>query len=335
MDYMRKIFHICLSSHEEVMFRTEADFVRGFNCLAETALLTESRLLADGLLSTHWHTVVQTDDPDNFVRRYRYSYARYFNSTHSRQGRLGERKAFVTEIDGIHRLTTAISYVNRQGLHHGLTATPFGYPHCSVNAYYRRELGKDSMDCALMPAGCRHQFLTRNVRIPESYRMAKNGLLLREDILDTSYVEQVYLTPRNFLFQMNKLTDERIMEEQKSEKSSTPVISIDLIEQGTPDFNIKQMLVNEQGRVNKSWMTDQDLCRLIDSYYIPRLKGEGSPATVYSLSPIERSRLFETMKRDLRQARFSDKNDGRTLVGSAGLAGQFVTEPQLRRCLVV
>ena len=332
---MRKTYHICLSSHDEVIFRSETDLIRGFNCLAETAILTESRLLADGLLSTHWHIIIQTEDPHNFIRRYRYSYARYFNSTYGRHGRLGERKAFLTEIDGIHRLTTAISYVNRQGLHHGLTATPFGYPHCSVNAYYRRDLGKDDADCALMPAECRHQFLTRNVRIPESYRMAKNGLLMREDILDTSYVEQVYLTPRNFLFQMNKLTDERMLEEQKSEKSNTPIISIDLIEQGTPDFDVKQMLVNEQGRVNKSWMTDQDLCRLIDHYYIPQLKGKGNQATVYSLSQSERSRLLETMSRDLRQSRFSSRNDGRTLIGSAGLAGKFVTEPQLRRCLVV
>lgn len=332
---MRKVYHICLSSHNEVLFRAETDYIRGFNCLAETALLTESRVLADGILSTHWHTVVQTDDPKNFVRHYRYAYARYFNSTYGRRGRLGERTAFITEIEGIHRLTTAINYVNRQGLHHGLTATPFGYPHCSANAYFRKDLGKLLLDIPQMLPERRHLFLTRNVRIPESYRMDRNGLLLREDILDISYVEQVYLTPRNFLYQMNRLTDDRMMEEQKSEKSGTPVISIDLIEQGTPDFDVRQMLVNEQGRVNKNWMTDQELCRLIDDGYIPRMKGDSDGTTIYSLTLSERSALFERIGKDLRQARYADRNDGRTVIGAAGLAGKYVTEPQLRRCLVL
>ncbi len=40
--------------------------IRGFNCLAETVLFTESRLLAEGFMSTHRHIIVQTDDPVDF-----------------------------------------------------------------------------------------------------------------------------------------------------------------------------------------------------------------------------------------------------------------------------
>ena len=265
---MRKTYHICFSSHDEVLYRTEADIIMGFNCLAETVLYTESRLLAEGFLSTHWHSIVQTDDPVYFTRRQRYAYTRHINAVYERTGRLGEKQAFITEIDGIARLITAINYVNRQGLHHGLTATPFAYPHCSVNTYFRKELGKESpiQVTSMMPPWLRHQHLTRNIRIPERYRMDEKGLLLREDIVDSAYVEQLYITPRNFLFQMNKFTDERTEEEQKKEKSDTPIITIDLIEQGTPDFDHKRLLLNEQGRVNKSMMTDLELCRLIDVF---------------------------------------------------------------------
>lgn len=333
---MRKIYHICLSSHDEILFRDPADYIFGFNCLAETVLLTESRLLAEGFMSTHWHCVVQTDDPKYFAHRFRYAYCRQFNVRHKRQGRLAEKQAFITEIEGVHRLMTALNYVNRQGLHHGLAGTPFDYPHCSANSFFRKELGKPApVKAMLLPTGLRHRYLSRNITIPERYRMNSEGQLLREDIIDTSYVEQVYITPRNFLFQMNKSTDEKDVAEQRQEKSGTPVITIDLIEQGTPDFDPRQMLVNEQGRVNKGRMTDMEMCRLIDEYYVPRMKGETSEATLYTCTDRERNSLYETIAQDVQRARYANKNDQRTLIGRAGLSGKYVGESQLRRCLAI
>lgn len=333
---MRKTYHICFSSHDEVLYRTEADMNMGFNCLAETVLFTESRLLAEGFMSTHWHAIVQTDDPAYFARRSRYAYTRHFNAEYGRAGRLGEKKAFITEIDGIVRLMTAINYVNRQGLHHGLATTPFAYPHCSANVFFRKELGKDSSDnIRQVPHEQRHRYLTRNVKMPDRYRMDEHGLLLREDIIDAAYVEQIYITPRNFLFQMNKYTDDRTEEDQKKEKSDTPVITIDLIEQGTPDFERKLFLLNEQGRVNKQMMTDLELCRLIDDYYIPRMKGDNGTVSFYSLAVSERAAIFETVRRDIQRSRFAEAEDKRTLPGKAGLSGRMVSDAQLRRCLAL
>ena len=165
--------------------------------------------------------------------------------------------------------------------------------------------------------------------------MNENGLLLREDIIDTSYVEQLYISPRNYLFQMNKMTDERTVEEQAKEKSASPIITIDLIEEGTPDFDVKQMLINEQGKVNKSWMTDLELCRLIDDYYVPLLKRGQSNPTIYACSLQERARLHDSIVQDLKRFKYAIANDKRTLVGRAGLSGKFATETQLRRCLIL
>ena len=332
---MRKTYHLCFSSHEEVLYRTEADLIMGFNCLAETALITESRLLADGFMSTHWHTIVQTDNPVYFARRNRYAYTRYFNALHERTGRFGEKMAYITEIEGVVRLVTALNYVNRQGLHHGLSTTPFAYPHCSANAFFRKELGKTPLDMIrLMPHDLRHRYLTRNVTIPDCYRMDERGLLFREDILDTSYVEQIYITPRNFLFQMNKVTDERTEEDQKKEKSETPIITLDLIEQGTPDFDRRRLLLNEQGRVNNNWMTDMDLCRLIDNWYVPRIKGVKEGSSLYGLSASERGSIYETIRQDIQRSRYAGE-DKRTILGKAGLGGKTVTDAQLRRCLAI
>lgn len=81
---MKKIYHISLSSHEDVLFRNDRDFAIGFNCLAEAAFVTDSKLLADGLMSTHWHSIVLADDPQGFVHRKRYAYARFFNAMYGR-----------------------------------------------------------------------------------------------------------------------------------------------------------------------------------------------------------------------------------------------------------
>ena len=164
--------------------------------------------------------------------------------------------------------------------------------------------------------------------------MGVNGLLFREDIIDTSYVEQIYLTPRNYLFQMNKLSDERSIDEQQKEKSTTPLITIEVIEDGTPDFDIEQLLRNEQGRVNKSMMTDMELCRLIDGFYIPWLK-KRDDQTIYTCTPRERGNLFDMISRDLTRYANTRIDDKRTLVGRAGLSGKKVTEAQLRRCLIL
>ena len=109
---------------------------------------------------------------------------------------------------------------------------------------------------------------------------------------------------------------------------------MNLIEQGTPDFDGKRMLLNEQGRVNNIQMTDLDVCRLIDQVYIPHLKGEKG-TSLYALSLRERSAVYEAMSRDIQRSRYAISSDKRTLIGKAGLSGKTATEAQLRRCLAL
>ena len=306
---MRKTYHLCLSSHDEVMFRSEADLNMGFNALACAVLSTESRALAEGFLTTHHHLGVQTDNHKELFFRFRNAYARYFNTKYHRKGRLGERKYFSLEISGLHHTTTMLNYVIRQGLHHGLSATPFGYPHCSANAFFREALGKRN-DPALIDAGKRHLYLPSNISVPPGYRMSASGLLLREDILDTAYVEEIYITPRNYLFQMNKLTDEK-----------------DLLEQ-------HQALINEQGRVNHSRMTDLELCRVIDDTIVPRYcKGSGG-LSIYDLPRIRRTEIGNALWQESRRsAGIRPRESGLPTGRNSFLAGKTVTESQLRRCL--
>ena len=144
-------------------------------------------------MSTHFHSMAFTDRLKELIRIERYSYTRYFNAKYERKGRLGEMKPFILPIEGLYHITVALNYVLRQGLHHGITATPFGYPHCSANAFFRKELGRTPPE-KLMPPELRYKYLPDRSSVPADFRMDASGLLLREDILDTSIILSQFKT---------------------------------------------------------------------------------------------------------------------------------------------
>lgn len=320
---MRKIYHLCRSSHSEVMFRNEADLIMGFNSLALAVLETDSRLIGEGFISTHHHKAVQTDSHRDLMRKERYTYTRYFNAKYSRRGSLGENVYFFMEVDGIHHLQTLLSYVLRQGLHHGLASTPFEYPHCSANTLFRKELGKDFTPPLIIGEN-RYQYLPEHRSVPVRYRMSDSGLLLREDIVDKEYAEEIYVTPRNFLFHMNRLTDEKDLADQRQENTLPPV-TIDTVEHGVPGFDSKEALKFEQGRVNKTLMTDLELCHIIDDMIVPRFFKDNEKQSIYLLSHGQRAKIGNDLF-----------NESRQMFGSKGrnpFCSKRISIPQIRRCL--
>ena len=320
------IFHVCLSSHEEVMFRSASDLIMGFNCLAAAAISTESRLLADGFMTTHYHFLVQTSSLKELLYRCRYSYVRYFNSKYQRKGRLGEHNFFILEADGFHHTLAALNYVNRQGLHHGLAATPFGYAHCSANSYFRSDLGK-TWTPPLLPDKYRNRYLPSNIKIPAKYRMSADGLLLREDVLDVAWVEQHYVNPKNFLFQMNRIADRNDIDNQEKENRLPPV-TMETIEAGVPDFVLNEAKTNEYGKVNRSNMPDLELCSLIDGKLLPKIFREGEEPSIYLLSEARRKELCAWLWKKCCEGKWRKEAKGI-------FANRFVTEAQLRRCLAL
>lgn len=323
---MKENYHLCFSSHNEVMFRSETDLIIGFNYLAVAALETDSTLLADGFLSTHHHEAVRTDMPYELVKRHRYSYTRYFNAKYHRKGSLGEKDSFIIKVEGLCHMQSMLNYVIRQGLHHGLAVTAFGYPHCSANAYFRRELGRD-LSPVLLDVHKQHLYLPCNTTIPLGYRMSANGLLLREVIEDTAYVENVYISPRNYLFQMNRISDGKDIADQQKENNS-PVITLALIEKSVAGFDPSKAIIAEQGRVNRNRMTDIELCQIIDKQILPSryFKG-GRDASIYLLPEGKRLELGNSIWKESQAVRFR-KCD-------SPFSERIITEDQIRRCLAL
>lgn len=263
---MRRTYHICLSAgNDGLLCRREEDYVRMVNCICVAALRTETVVLAFSVMSSHLHLCVRSYDHKKFMKTFRYMYTRYFNSRYHRRGRLGERNHFVLELDGLYHILTAIAYGLRNPLHHGISATPFGYPYTSANAIFRKALGKT------LPLELERRNIYRYLpepcdEIPSEYRMNVNGMLFPDDIIDVAEVEHLYSTPRSFLYYMNRLSGKQWEDEQRKDSSETIPVTLDDIEKGVNVQNIQEMLAAEYGKADYNAVSDIAICKMIDDY---------------------------------------------------------------------
>lgn len=288
---MKKVFHLCHSSKEEVLFRNHDDYNWAFNCYALALYKTDSYSLADAHMSNHRHLISQTDSPERMMWLNRLAYTRHMNTKYKRKGPLGESNCFCLEIDGLYHLIAAISYVLRNALHHGVAPTPFAYPHSSANLIFESQLGKFH-ECPLLPKRSFHSHVGRNVIIPDEYEMDTSGLFLRENVTAVKQVELLYSTPRSFLYYMNRPSDEKWLEEQKDDNVTMPPVSLETIEEGVLLTDLDMFLVNERGRGDYRKMTDIQLCEEIDRIVVNQYKAY----SVYCLSYSQKQELFHLVR---------------------------------------
>lgn len=266
----KKTYHICLSAGEEAYCRSEEDYAYCFNCLALAVAATGSSLMAESIMSTHFHECVRSTSPKDLFHIQRYAYSRYFNDKYSRKGRLGEKYPFITEVDGLYHILAALSYVLRNALHHGLAATPFGYRHSSARSFFSKELGF-AQEHVLLPESRQYAYLPAHVKCPSGYKMDSSGLILRETVIDVPDVEHLFMTPRSYLYYMNRLSGEEWAKEQEKDNLGTSPVSLGVMEPGTSSDQLRQMLANEKGRSDYKPMTDIQLCEMIDNELLPEL----------------------------------------------------------------
>ncbi len=289
---MKKTFHLCLSSEGEVMFRSRADFIRGINCLCLAAHYTEAILLAYVFMSNHVHIIVRTDDPERFMMKFRYAYNKYFNAKYHRRGNLGEEQFYKIELEGLYHLLTAIAYVLRNPVHHGICATPFGYEFSSIRGMFRKEFGWQTTEDTL-PRKSAYQFIPSRSVLPERYQMSSEGMILPETVIDAQDIEHQFSTARSFLYYMNRLSGEEWIREQQQDKTGLPAITLESIEKGVRFHDLNTMLRNEHGRANYAAMTDLMLCHEIDNAILP----EFGVSSVYQLTIEQRENIVGYLRR--------------------------------------
>lgn len=290
---MRKTYHLCLSAGDHgLLCRREEDYVRMVNCICIASLRTETIVLAFAVMANHVHLCVRSYDQEKYMKTLRYMYTRYFNSKYHRRGRLGERNHFVLELEGLHHILTAIAYVLRNPLHHGLSATPFGYVYSSANAIFRKALGKTfpfELDRKSM-----YRYLPEPCgEVPYSYRMDVTGMLFPDDIIDVSEVEHLFATPRSYLYYMNRLSGKQWDEEQRKDSSGADPVTLDVVEKGVRLHTVQEMLFAEYGKADYNVSSDMEVCKVIDSYLEESNPGAGS---VYDLSEDSRKSVARNLR---------------------------------------
>ena len=199
-----EFYQICYASHQEVLFRSEADMNTAFNSLCSALYKTGSRCLAETFMSNHHHGCYDTKCPGELMRISRDSYTRYFNEKYERRGMLGEKGIYYVVVEGLRHLLAALTYTLRNCVHHGVEASPFAYPYSSINAYFRKELGKASSDSILLTPAQIRATLPRRAVFDPSWKMGPEGVFLRESVVAVSIVEAAYATPQAFNYMMGR-----------------------------------------------------------------------------------------------------------------------------------
>lgn len=203
------------------------------NLLALRGYAMETEVECEADMSTHVHMNVLTAQPSRFAGQVRMSYTKWFNTKYGRRGRFGEKYTFISKVDGFYHQLVVFNYILRNGLHHCAAATSFGYPYCSVREQFADDLGMEHEVAANWTRDEIASFLPRFSEFPDEYQMTAQGVFLRRSFMEIRKVEQYYVTPRNYLYQMNRLTDESWAKEQQQDQTGPPITLRD-VEQVCP-----------------------------------------------------------------------------------------------------
>ena len=168
-------------------------------------------------------------------------------------------------------------------------------------------MGKRPESDLLSPASY-YRYIGRRAEYPDTYKMSKSGLFLRESVLDIPQVENMFSTPKKFDFYMNRRSSEEWLAEQSKDKENVVPITLELIESNIRLNTPKQMMINEGGIGDYRRASDMDVCAVIDKV----LTKELNKPSVYTWTREEKIEAAKYLR-----TRFN------------------IGEPQLYRCLVM
>jgi hypothetical protein len=296
------------------MYRNEEDMNKSFNALCSALYKTGSRCLSECDLPNHHHGCYETEYPSELVQIKRQAYTHMFNEKYDRKGSLGDPGYFIMELQGIRHLLAALSYTNKNSVHHGITSTPFEWPYCSANVFFRKELGKLYVPDVLLTPAQIEQTLPRRAAFDTKWKMGVEGVFLRESVIERSLVENLYATPQAFNYLVTRKSGEDWYKEQEADGNQIPPITLESIETQLLLYaadrkqSISEMLRNEQVRHATARMNDLQVCEVIDTRYVPKYRA----FSVYHLTDSQKNAIANDLFRQYR----------------LGLA-------QIRRCLVL
>lgn len=207
----KEFYHLCVGSESEVMFRIFEDYVQGINKMALAALRISTIILAFSLMSNHFHIIVFSSEPSEFIRIFRNSYNKWFNNKYHRKGALGDRMNEPRKLTTAKEIIDALNYVLKNPMHHNIVEYSAEYPFSSARYYFMEKQGQQSNGNyhIVTSSGEKSKLCSKRMHLPTKYRIDDSGMIAPEDFLDISRVESLYGSVRQFVYNMNKaLTEE-------------------------------------------------------------------------------------------------------------------------------
>ncbi len=122
---------------------------------------------------------------------------------------------------------------------------------------------------------------------------------------------------------MNRLSDNSWQLEQMEDKNGSVPIELSMIE--PKYFNMDKMLKSESGRIDRRWMGDLELCRIIDNIILPKYFNNNM-ISIYQLERNERERIGNMIWSMMKNGTLIDHNSG---------TAKYVSKEQIIRCAAI
>ncbi len=210
---MRNLFHVCNKSAKAI-FRSEYDIIMAINRIANFAKNTDSQVFAFSVLSTHIHILIYTDNVKEFMRLFSISYTKLFNSRYNTSGKILHMKGRCLSTES--EILIGLNYVLTNSFHHAVAEHPLSYRYCSINCYFNTAFSSQD-----------HPNEVRNNIYYDEYRhllsrnfnkiginILPNNCVKLSDFINIAAVENIYKSPRAFLYNINRALGEEYIKNQ-------------------------------------------------------------------------------------------------------------------------
>jgi len=293
---MKRLFHVCITFHKEVITRNRDDVNMITNLLGLSAFRTGSDILVDSIMSSHIHFISASESPESQARGFHMSLSRWFNHKYDRKGPFGEASCFILELDGLNHIVTCMCYVLKNGVHHFQAPTAFAYKDCTAPYMFMKELGREPYANPIISRNELKHFFPTGCDFPDHFATDRNGMLLRTSFEEILRAEGYFGKVNNFLHKMARSpADKKWKEEQETDGCGGRPITLSGLEPGYDQNDISKMETMGDGYYYKPGvLSDMDVCQLIDSTFLPSYHVR----SVYGLSSGQKQKIARTLKYD-------------------------------------
>lgn len=201
---MENDWHICTDGlARNVVFRSREDYIYGMNSMAVCAYRHCVTVLAFCLMSNHVHFVVRGTYGN--CRQFIGNYKRRLNALSDMSG----TDVCIKRIADKVYLARAVGYVLRNPVAAGLQVMPWHYAWSSAGLYFRGD-GLNTFSCRTIGAYNykeKRALLNSHIKLPDSYMVSPEGVILPESYVDIAAVESVFRTPAQLLYRLSRNDD--------------------------------------------------------------------------------------------------------------------------------